>query len=164
MKLKVSTGFTLLETLIYLALFAVIIGGVIAAVYNIVEASGRNQTKVQAQEEANFLLGKINWALTGANGVTVVPSPPSLTVNKYNFGANPLVFDLNGAKLRLKEGSGTAADLNSDSIQVVNLVFQDIPAVNGKPEGVEATFTFRTLTPNGAVTNQDFEITKYLRK
>lgn len=159
-------GFTLLETLIYIALFSVLIGGVLATTYNIIEASGRNQTKTVLEQEGLFLSSKLNWALAGASTVAVVPSPPSLTINKFNYPTNPLVFDLDPSlvTLRLKEGGGAATNLNNDAVQISNLVFTDIPAASGKPEGVQASFTLTAKTPNGSALSQDFTITKYLRK
>ena len=158
---KKNSGFTLIETLIYLALFGILVAGIGAATYAIVESAGRDQTRVTSQEEAGFLLGKLNWALSGASSITVTAS--SLTVNKFSFASNPLVFDLSANKLRLKEGAGTATDLNSDAVKVINLAFTDIPAAGGKPEGVTAAFTLRSTTPRGTTVDQDFQTTKYLR-
>src|SRR5213078_842008 len=74
-------GFTLIETLVYLALFAIMIGGIVAASYLLFESSNRNQTKAMMQEEKNFILGKINYALSGAKSASVFGT--SLTVTKY---------------------------------------------------------------------------------
>src|ERR1051326_3407389 len=93
---KNSAGFTLIETLIYLALFGIMMGGITVVTYGLIESAGKNQTKILVQEEAGFLLGKLNWALTGASGMTV--SPSSLTVNKFGFASNPLVFNVSGTK------------------------------------------------------------------
>lgn len=151
---KKKLGFTLIETLIYLALFGILIAGIGVATYAIIEASGRDQTRITAQEEANFLLGKLNWALTGASSITVAPT--SLNVNK--FVGPSVVFNYINLKLQLG-----GAPLNSDAVKVVNLVFIDIPASAGKPEGVTVKFTLRSTTPRGTTIDQDFEITKYLR-
>jgi prepilin-type N-terminal cleavage/methylation domain-containing protein len=160
-----NSGFTLIETLIYLALFGILMAAVGVATYAIVEAAGRDQTRITSQEEATFLLAKLNWALTGANGLQIpaagIPAP-SISISKY-AGTTPVVFDLSSNKLQVKEGAGTATDLNSANVKVVNLVFTDIPAVGGKPEGVTISFTIRSTTPRGTTIDQDFQTTKYLR-
>lgn len=162
--LSQNAGFTLIETLIYLGLFGIIMGSFAVAVYGIVEASGRGDTRVVMQEEGGFLIGKMNWALSGASSITAVTTPPSLTVNKYGFGLNPLVFTIVGNTVRLQEGGGAVADLNSNSVQVVNFVVTNLPAANGKPQGATVMFTLRGVTPKGATVEQDFSTTQYLRK
>src|SRR3989338_3513166 len=57
------SGFTLLEAVIYIALFAVIIGGVVGGAYQVIQSSTAAQGQALVYEEANFLLAKINWAL-----------------------------------------------------------------------------------------------------
>ena len=157
---KRFSGFTLIETLIYLALFAIIIGGTVVVTYDIIAGSDNTQIKVVISEEGNFLLRKIDWALTG---VASIDSPAAgasgvaLSVTKLGLpaGQNPLVFDLNSGNLRLKRGAGSAMALNSSNATVSNLVFAHLAAIGQRPEAVKASFKL-----NG----QPFEITKYLRK
>jgi type II secretory pathway pseudopilin PulG len=159
---KTGAGFTLIEFIIYLALFGILMGGVAAGVYAIVEGGGRSQAKTSIQEEGNFLLGKFNWALSGASSINVVALPPNLAITKYNYALNPLVFDVSGSELRLRQGGGLANDLNSSNVFLKSLTFQDIPKSNGKPEGLTINFTLTALTSAGAVESQNFEITKFL--
>jgi hypothetical protein len=154
-------GFTLIETLIYLLLFAILMGGIAAVAYLVLESAGRGQSKVVMQEEGDFLLGKINWGLTGASNATVTPT--TLTLSKFGF-SNQLIFAASGTKLTLKQGAGLATNLNSDAVNLSGIVFTDIPALNGRPEGVSASATLTTLTPNGVTISQNFQTTKYLRK
>ena len=57
-----------------------------------------------------------------------------------------------------------AVPLNSDDTFLSNFQITDIPADSGRPEGVKASFTLSTKTPNGATISQDFQTTNYLRK
>ena len=52
-------GFTLIETVVYLGLFAILFSGGIAADYNVLETSGKNQSKAMIQEEGDFLIAKM---------------------------------------------------------------------------------------------------------
>lgn len=157
-------GFTLIEVIIYLALFGILMGGVAAAVYAIVEGGGRSQNKILIQEEGNFLLEKLDWALSGAASLSATSSPPSLSITKYSYSFSPLVFDISGNEVRLKQGGGGENDLNSNNVSAKNLNFQDIPASNGRPEGVLITFSLTGLTSGGATESQEFEMTRYLWK
>lgn len=157
-------GFTLLETIIYLALLTLIIGCSFGAISILISGNNRNQSEIILETEGNFVLAKINWAMTGATTTVVTSYPPNLTVTKNDFGSNPLVFSTSSGALMLREGPGPSATTTSDNVWLQNLTFLDIKASNGRPEGVKTIFTLQTRTDNGTILSQNFEITKYLRK
>ena len=104
-KLKIIRGFTLIETIIYIALFSIIISLVIGAVYQIIQGSEDLQKNIVAEAEAHFLMRKTEWALAG---VSAINSPASgltgatLSVDKVNYSQNPIVLDLDSGSLRIK--------------------------------------------------------------
>lgn len=154
-KQKTNAGFTLIETLIYVALFVIMLGGSLGAVYQIIQSSNAANAKMIMNDEANFLLRKINWALAGASNVSV-PTPQKLTVYKATPppGGNPIVFDLNGGNLRIARGTGAPTVLNSANISVASLSFQKI-AEAGRPDAIKTSFK---------INSQEFETLKYLRQ
>ena len=154
-----KNGFAIIEVVVYLALFSIIIGGGMVAVYQIIQSTDAGENQVILQEEANFLLRKINWSLTGADTVDV-PSSTSLSVDKP--GMPTLLFDLNSSNLRLKTGSDPAVILNSESISVSGLSFSKTVS-SGKPDAIATAFTLTTVQ-NGRNMSQEFTTTKYLRK
>lgn len=153
-----NRGFTLIETLIYIALFALIMGSGVAASFYVIDSSEKEKAGINAIAEAQFLLRKIDWALTGADAINFPlsgTSGPSLSVNKNGFFSNPIVIDLAGGRARIATGGGSPAELTGDRVIITNLLFQNIPAVPPKPAAIKATFT-----ANGA----NYELTRYLRK
>lgn len=164
---KFSVGFTLIETLLYIALFSIIIGGGMIATYQIIEGTDAGKNQVILQEEANFLLRKINWALTGATNISI-PSSSTPTNNlvltkNINGIETALTFNLSGNNLTMKRQSAPAIILNSNSLKVSNLLFTKMPEISGRPDGVITDFTLTTFQ-NGRNTTQSFSTTKYLRK
>lgn len=154
-----NRGFTIIEALIYLGLFAIVMAGIISVAYAVFESSGRNQTKVMVQTEGNFILGKINWALTGGTPATFVPSPTSLNITR---ATNPtsIVFDLDltGNNLQIN-----GSILNNSNVTVSNLVFTK--SGGGTPvESITSSFTLNTKLPSGQPYTQNFQTTKYIRK
>lgn len=159
-----KSGFTLMEVLVYLALFGVLLGGAGTAAYTMLEAGGRLQSKAYLQDEGNFLLDKFDWAMAGASSVAVSAAPPRLVINKYNDADNPLVFDLSGTEIRLQQGAGAPQNLNGSAAVATNFSLQDLPPQGNRPEGVSVNFMLQ-MTPNsGSVLTQDFSSTKYLWK
>lgn len=156
--MKSIKGFTLIEVLIYSALIAMIISGSLIAVYQIIEGSNSIQNKIITEQEANFLLSKIRWALAGATAIDIPAiglASSTLSINKANYSENPIVFNLNSNNLRIKQGSGNPAILNSQNIAINNLIFEHLAAGGSGPEGLKINIT---------INNKLFTTTIYLRK
>lgn len=157
-------GFTLIETLVYLALFALVIGGLVAAAYGLFETSDRNQTKAMMQEEENFLVGKINYALSGAKQVCSA-SGSTLSLVKYGTAGtcSPFVpddsFDMSGQYMRLNGNK-----LNNSNTTVTDLVFIETYAGGSNPDSVEAGFTISATTPTGSTISETASTTNYIQK
>jgi len=165
--METSDGFTLIETILYIALFAIVIGGGMVASYQIIQATDANYNHIIVQEEANFLFRKIDWALTGATSICSA-SGSNLAVTKISptscsTAANVLVFDLSGSDIRITRGVATPVILNSSSISVSNLLFVKTLGLNGRPDSVAISFTL-TTTQSGRPASQSFSMTRYLRK
>lgn len=156
-----KNGFTLIETLIYIALFTLMMGGAVVAAFFIIDASAHDKDKITATLEAEFLMRKIDWALTGLDlsSPVNVPAPgasgPKLSVNKNGFPPNPLVVDAVSGRARLAQGGGAAAELTTDRVAVSNLKFRHIAALPPMPAAIVTSFT---------IAGRDFQMTKYLRK
>ncbi|OGZ10732.1 MAG: hypothetical protein A3D65_01690 [Candidatus Lloydbacteria bacterium RIFCSPHIGHO2_02_FULL_50_13] len=159
-------GFTLIETLLYIGLYSIIMGGAIVAVYTIFESAGRNQTKAMLQVEGVFLTGKINSALSGAKTIDT-PSfgatSSQLSITKYDGTLISITF-ATGTMMILH--GGDVLSLNNTNTEVAELLFTNIgtSSVGIIPEGVRAAFTLSARAPNGMIISQDFRTTRYLRK
>lgn len=158
--MKHHQGFTLIETIIYLALFAIIIGGGMLATYQIIEDTNATQNHIIVQEEANFLFRKIDWALTGATAVSANGS--NLTISKPISGIlTPLTFNFSGNNLTLQRNSGAPLVLNSSSIAVTAVLFTKTTGLSGAPASITTDFTL-TSAQNGRPATQSFSFTKML--
>src|SRR5579864_282684 len=132
------------------------------ATYQVIQATNANYNHIVLQEEANFLLRKIDWALTGATSV-IVPSAIDLESTK---NAVVYVFNLCGTNLTLQTGAGATCTnspitLNSSNVTVSELSFIKTTAV-GKPDSITTSFTL-TTAQNGKEATGNFSFIKYLR-
>ena len=166
---KSDAGFTLIETLVYLALFSFLMTGIIVVVYSIFESSDRNQTKIMVQEEGNFLVAKISWALSAIKGFNV-NGPTELSVEKWDTsgtGTTEMVIKLSGTDshdIYLKypdEPEPNEFQLNNSNVEISNLNFSRGIA---DQEYIRADFKVNARTLQGAPVSQDFSMIKYLRK
>lgn len=167
-KIKNSKGFTLIELIMYIALFSIITTGAFITVYQLLESSDRLSKQSMVQSEANFVLRKIDWALEGLSTTTSdVLSPATfypyqksstLSIKKYYMGEKmDVLIQYNGTtqKIMFKEKTNTSAPITSDNIHVSKLEFQYIPGIGSSPPGIAATFIINEKT---------FMLTKYIKK
>ncbi len=153
-------GFTIIETLIYLALFALIIGGFIVSVYALFASGDRNQTKDMLQEEKNFLVAKINWAMSGAQTISSPSAGTSgsiLSLTKYDGSTETIA--LAGTDMKLNGNI-----LNNTNVTISNVVFIHTYSGGTNPDSVEAGFTISARTPQGSLVSQSASTTRYIRK
>lgn len=157
-------GFTLIEVIIYIALFSILIFGAFGTVFSILESASKIDETITIEEEGNFLLRKINWVLSSndsLNPPTVSGSPCSqtLTVNKISFSLNPIILRINTILginyIEMKEGPGSYIPLTSANARITCLSFIQIPISGNGPSGITANITMDGKT---------FTTTKYLRK
>ena len=137
-----------METLIYIAIFSILMSGAVVGSYNLLEGGSRNMTATGIQEEGTFLNRKINWALTGATATAASPSGTTLTITRPDLGSqSPLVITSNGTSMTITRGVSTPVVLNSDRFPVSGpssgYMFSIQPAVAGRPSS--ATVSFQIL-------------------
>ena len=154
-------GFTLIETIIYIALFTILIVGGFVTAYQLIQGSDTLNAKTITQEEGNFVLRKMDWALTGldsGNPPVVVPSvsgcEDTLKVYKYSYTNNPIEFSRNTASstIEMREAFGVNIPITTSNASTTCLKFS---LIAGTPSGITATTTINSI---------DFTITKYIRK
>lgn len=130
-----NRGFTLLEVLIYLALYCVLIGGAVLAAYNLFEAGGRNETVAMVDEEGQYLTAKIHWAL----GAEAAQHP---------------AFDVESGTLQLAWGSNAPESISNNAVRVSDF------SLATTSDTFAASFTLTALTPNGFSYAQAFSTTQ----
>ncbi|MDQ5954245.1 MAG: hypothetical protein QG583_173 [Patescibacteria group bacterium] len=169
--LQRNTGFTLIETVIYIGLFAILMGGALTSVYAIIEGNNRNQNKAMVQEEGTFILGKIDWALTGVSSASVDAAGKILTITKSNFPNNPIVITVNEqlGNITIKRGIGLTQGLNNSNVRVEcppeKCFNRDLATGDGiNPENISVDILVNSRTSDGLPYSQEFSTVKFIRK
>ncbi|KKR55702.1 MAG: hypothetical protein UT92_C0001G0045 [Candidatus Curtissbacteria bacterium GW2011_GWA1_40_24] len=135
-------GLTLIETIIYLALVFLIITTATSAIYPIINNADRSQAWVEVENEANFIIRKISWAM---NNVSTINSPAAngtltvLSLTKNNFSPNPIVFDIDDGDFRMTLGTSSPVVISSGNVRISNALFKHT-ASSGLPSMAEVNF------------------------
>lgn len=132
--MKRESGFTLIEALLYIGLFALIMIAVMTATYNMIASTDKSQYRSLIHNEGQFVVRKFNTALDNATSIT--SSGSTLTVN-YASGS-PKVFTRSGNKIQLD-----GVPLNSDIAPVTELTFT--PASGNRPVEVQMVFRMNNI-------------------
>jgi prepilin-type N-terminal cleavage/methylation domain-containing protein len=168
-----NRGFTLIETLVYLALFALMMASALTAFYTILESNNRNLTKAMVEQEGGFLVGKVDWVLTGVRTILLPgggSSGNTLSVTKWDASyGNPIVIKVENDKMTIQRGTSDPQTLHNENVEIVCPpigCFTHVNASGGSinPESATTTFTVKVRTPDGHVFFRDFSTVKYLRK
>jgi len=173
-------GFTLIETLVYLALLGLVFTGLMASAFAMAESIDRVKMKAIVQEEANFIMAKINWASAGDWGVVKpvnIANPTSgnsgteLGLRKSDGSDYYLRFRVSVGDLQFQDVNSTVwLPLNNSTIDVTptspaTTFFTHTGSIGGNdPESISFNFTLKAKTPMGKDYTQDFQLTNYLRK
>lgn len=170
-RLNSQNGVTLIETVLYLGLFTLIITSVLASVDGILEANARSQTKVMVLEEGAFILGKIDWALTGVTSASIDASGKILTTIKQDSAfPNPIQISIDSSgNVFIKRGTGADQRLNNSNVTVscaaLGCFEKTLASGDGiNPESISATLTINATTSDGLSYSQDFSTIKFIRK
>lgn len=157
---KITTrraGFTLIEVLIYVAFFSFLIGSLLAITFQTIDSTSRINKKITVQQEADFVLRKLEWVLNGSESVDLPPlggSGPELNVNNSNLGIfSPAIFSSIDSNINLKLGSEASLPLTTQNINISNLNFTHSQEA-GQPEKIIIDFE---------VGKESFKLIKYLR-
>ncbi len=159
-----TRGFTLIETLVYLALFALIIGGFVSAAYMMFETNDRNQTLAMMHEEEDFLLAKITWALRAAENISD-PSDPAPATRTSGSTLTLSLYDGTSATIS-RSGSDIIYNfvpLNNSNVTISKLVFVRRHESGTNIESIETGFTVSARASNGSIITEIASTTHYVR-
>lgn len=91
-----TSGFTLIEAIIYIALFSFIIGGSIISTYHIFDGQWKIQKIAREEAELNFVLRKLDWLSSGlaAGGVNSPDTDETTSMLRAYKGATVYTIEL----------------------------------------------------------------------
>ena len=150
--LATTSGYTLIETIIYIALLSLILTGSLTIVHRLTTSNNQINQKIIAEGEAAFIFRKLEWALNGStmNAPALNSTSTILTVTK---SADSLEFKLTGKDLTISRNSGSPVALNSKQISLNFLEFSQ-----------STSGTSKLFEANLKINDQDFKLKKYLHE
>ena len=117
-----NNGFMLIEIIIYIGLFSIMIGGLLVSVSFLMKSSYENE--LIFQEEMNFVIQKLNWALSDTEMIDVSPDNLSLYITNPNISSGEIVFRFNQEyeQMELKNNSTEYFPITTQNVKVQSIL------------------------------------------
>lgn len=149
-----KSGFTLIETIIYIGLFSLIFTGIFVSIYPLMTGAERLSRNVAIEGETAFILAKIGYAvsstMTDGNGNITTPNGDLVLsyngTEKFRFAddtsssycATPLICRV--LTLKTAGGSNPAIPLNAQRVQVENFFVAQTSTTGTQPHYIDVSF------------------------
>ena len=141
-KLEIK-GFTLIELIVYVALFAIFITGAILFSFDVIYGREKSFNQQIVQQNARIALSRITYEVSRAQDIQSL-SPTQLILTN---GVSQTTISLEGQTIRFSSGGLGPYDLTSNQVAVTNLLFTDLTSPGNDAKSVSITLTLRQAEP-----------------
>ncbi|MDO8520653.1 MAG: hypothetical protein Q7S52_00895 [bacterium] len=129
-------GFTLIEALLYIALFTLVVGGGLLTIFGLLQSSEQTRQRIAIEAEGNFIMKKLDWAMNGSTISAPASGGTGTTLSLARDGDTYVFTFPVGTTIWLSEDGGvTNVPLNTANAPASNVTFTHIAG-----PGVEYTF------------------------
>jgi type II secretory pathway component PulJ len=130
---KNSQGFTLIETIIYIGLLAIILVFLVAFFQQTTFAKAKINERLDNLDNAQYALDRLTWYLENSLEVkepAAGQNSTQLVVNTLVSDKNPVKFFVENKQLKMQIGDEEALDLTNNRLEVQEINFTNQGFVN----------------------------------
>lgn len=165
---KTTTGFTLIETIIYICIFALILIALVQTIISVNKSYGAIKSNQALEMSASDSLNRMSRDIRNATSIVMASSsfnshPGRLTLNSKDGSGvvRTVEYYIDGSKmLQIIENGVSGGKLTSSSTPVSNLVFRLIDTGNSSAIKIDLSLQ---VQKNKATTTESFSATYVLR-
>ncbi len=148
---KNNTGFSLIEMIIYVAIFGMIVITFVSFSNSMTTTRLHNQAILEVNDQGEKIMKTITQTIRNSSSVnspTIGNNASSLSLVMYTTFTDPTVFSLNNGVLYIKEALGNQVALTNNKVIVSNLTFSNFSRVS-TPNIIKISFTITNANPSG---------------
>lgn len=159
-------GYSLIELLIYIALFTVLSLVLIRSLITVMRTYATAHAYRTVQHTGTLIMDRVTREIRDATSISASSvygaNPGTLILTGTDDANNPhtVTFGVTSNKVRITDTTGTTGDLSSSDVTVTSLVFRQITTTVGS--GVKIELTLQTAS--GYQTSASFYQTVLLRQ
>lgn len=152
---KLVSGFTLVETIIYVAIFSMLIGAIFSFVGTLQISRTHNQLILEVNDQGSRISRIISSTIHSASSINSPTASSTATILSLVMASstiNPTVFSVGGdGVLYITEGAENAVALTNNKVSIDNLLFENY----SKPV-TPGVIRFSFIIKNTASSTKDF--------
>jgi prepilin-type N-terminal cleavage/methylation domain-containing protein len=145
-------GFTLIETLVYIAIFSIFIGSLVSFLNLMTTSRINNQITLEINNQGNDLIRIITQSIRNADSInspSISNTSSSLELLTSNPTTSTTVFSESGGILYMTEGTESPIALNNNNVNISNLVFSNLSR-SGTSGSIQVRFTLSSMISNSS--------------
>jgi type II secretory pathway pseudopilin PulG len=138
MRIRLRQGHTLIEMLLYVALFVILFTFLTDIILNMLDGKTRLEAVNEVTQATREGMTRMELAIRNAASVTTPAAgstSSSLVLATDVAATNPTTFFVTDGVLRMQEGTSAAVDLTGDGVAVQSLLFRNFGAT-GAPGSI----------------------------
>jgi type II secretory pathway pseudopilin PulG len=126
-----TNGFTLIELIIYIALFSMIVGSLVLFSWNIIYGGEKSKSQNAVEANMHYALERIQAEIRDSSGIGA-STPTSITLTNLDGSRSPTVIDLSSGQIRIGFGSSgnckssTPCPITDNTVNVSSLHFTNL--------------------------------------
>ena len=149
-------GFSMVEMIIYIAIFAIFVGALITFSLNINSSRLRSQMMLEVKDQGADLMRTLTTSIKNA---TVINNPGTgvssgvLSINTSNLQTTPTIFSEDGEALYITEGTSSPIALTNNKVKLTNLTFTNV-SQSSTPGIIKIRFTISNTASKSSPAEQ----------
>lgn len=142
---KLSTGFTLVELILYVALISLVFGS-LTTVGLVTIGEGQKSSVIQeVGATGRYISERIKKEIREAKGINSISST-SISLQSFISASDPTIIDLSSGNIRIKQGAASAVVINPTGTSITALVFTNNSSTDAKTKNVSFVFSVQSAT------------------
>ena len=161
-KQKNQQGFSMIEMIIYIAIFSVLVGALVDFSLNINNSRLHAQMMLEVKDQGADLMRTLTTSIKNATAINTPGAGVSsgvLSLNTSSPSTTPTIFSENGEALFITEGASSAVALTNNKVKITNLTFTNVSKA-GTPGIIEIRFTISN-TALKTLTSEQYSVDFY---
>ena len=154
MKNNLVRGFTLVEVLLYVGIFALVSGFFIGILTVVTRVQSSQTALLEVNTQLNFVLQTIQRHVRDSSHIEAQPGATENTIKlrTKDLTKDPTYIGLSGTAIEIKEGSGASSTITTSDVAVNDLQFVKYVSYPGHDSvQIDISMTYNTLNPQQQV-------------
>lgn len=142
-----NKGFTLIETLLYVAIVPFILASAIGLFYFVTQSQIKNQVINEVNQQGEIIIDNINKSIQSSSAInspTAGNIGPNLSLQNITPALNPTIYSVSSNSLYMTQGLNAPQQMHNNKIQINNLQFTNLSKPNTSGN-ITYTFTLNYI-------------------